>query len=128
MYRKFQPWFCLHIFVNFMEKLFTLIYGLFDIFLWTYEVMKYCLNIKIKLRLSISNIHTNEHKYANCGLHVNFLGRELMQISLNFQTCCHLKIRGLGAKLCVAFLLLLFWKKSWHFNSLCILLNQNIKL
>ena len=27
------------------------------------------------------------------------------QISLNFKTCCNLKIRGLGAKLCEAFLL-----------------------
>ena len=35
-----------------------------------------------------------------------FLGAQLTQISLNFQTsCCHLKIRGLGAKLGVAFLL-----------------------
>ena len=31
---------------------------------------------------------------------------KLTQISLNFKTsCCNLKIRGLGAKLCVAFLL-----------------------
>ena len=31
---------------------------------------------------------------------------QLTQISLNFKTsCCNLKIRGLGAKLCVAFLL-----------------------
>ena len=34
---------------------------------------------------------------------------QLTQISLNFQTfCCSLKIRGFGAKLCVAFLLFLF--------------------
>ena len=34
---------------------------------------------------------------------------QLMQISLNLQTSCYnLKIRGLGAKLCVAFLLFLF--------------------
>ena len=31
---------------------------------------------------------------------------QLTQISLNFKTsCCNLKIRGLGAKMCVAFLL-----------------------
>ena len=31
---------------------------------------------------------------------------QLTQISLNFKTsCCNLKIRGMGAKLCVAFLL-----------------------
>ena len=34
---------------------------------------------------------------------------QLTQLSLNFQTYCYnLKIRGLGAKLCVAFLLFLF--------------------
>ena len=34
-----------------------------------------------------------------------FVELQLTQISLNFKTCCNLKIRGLGAKLCVAFLL-----------------------
>ena len=35
-----------------------------------------------------------------------FWGLQLTQISLNFKTSyCNLKIRGLGAKLCVAFLL-----------------------
>ena len=34
---------------------------------------------------------------------------QLKQISLNFQTsCCNLKIKGLGAKLCVAFLPIYF--------------------
>ena len=34
---------------------------------------------------------------------------QLTQILLNFQTsCCNLKIRGLGVKLCVAFLLFFF--------------------
>ena len=54
---------------------------------------------------------------------------QLMQILLNSQTsCCKLKIRGLGTKLCVAFLLLLFWKKLWHLkpHSLCFLLNKNM--
>ena len=42
---------------------------------------------------------------------------QLTQISLNFKTsCCNLKIRGLGAKLCVAFLLFWFWKELWHFK------------
>ena len=37
---------------------------------------------------------------------------QLTQISLNFKTSCwNLKIRGLGAKLCVAFLSFLFWKE-----------------
>ena len=39
------------------------------------------------------------------------------QISLNFQTsCCNLKIRVLGAKLCAAFLLFQFWKELWRFK------------
>ena len=38
-----------------------------------------------------------------------------MEISLNFQTsCCNLKIRGLGAKPCVAFLIFWFWKELWR--------------
>ena len=37
---------------------------------------------------------------------------QLMQISLYFKTFyCNLKIRGLGAKLCVTFLLFSFWKE-----------------
>ena len=40
---------------------------------------------------------------------------QLVQISLNFQnSCCNLKIRGLGAKLCVAFLLFLFSQQLWR--------------
>ena len=39
---------------------------------------------------------------------------QLTQITLNFRTsCCNLKISGLGAKLCVAFLLFEFWKELW---------------
>ena len=42
---------------------------------------------------------------------------QLSQISLNFQTSsCNLKIRALGAKLCVAFLLFWFWKELWRFK------------
>ena len=41
---------------------------------------------------------------------------QLMQISLNFKTCCNLKIRGIGAKLYVGFLLFSFWKVLWHFK------------
>ena len=42
---------------------------------------------------------------------------QLMQISLNFQTSGNnLKVRGLGAKVCVAFLLFLFWKELWRFK------------
>ena len=41
---------------------------------------------------------------------------QLTQISLNIQTfCCNLKVRVLGAKLCVA-LLFLFWKELWKFE------------
>ena len=29
---------------------------------------------------------------------------------------CNIKIRGLGAKLCVVFLLFSFWKELWHFK------------
>ena len=40
-----------------------------------------------------------------------------MQISLNLQTSCpNLTIRVLEAKLCVTFLLFLFWKESWSFK------------
>ena len=42
---------------------------------------------------------------------------QLTQISLNFNTsCCNLKIRGLGATLCVAFVLFFFWKELWRFK------------
>ena len=42
---------------------------------------------------------------------------QLMQISLNFKTSCYdLKIRGLEAQVCVAFLLFCFWKELWHFK------------
>ena len=41
---------------------------------------------------------------------------QLTQLSLNFQTYCYnLKIRGLGAKLCVAFLLFLFSQRVQAF-------------
>ena len=42
---------------------------------------------------------------------------QLTQISLNFKTsCCNLKIRSLGAKLCVAFLLFYFGKELRRFK------------
>ena len=42
---------------------------------------------------------------------------QFTQISLNFKTsCCNLKIRCLGAKLCVAFLLFWFWEGLWRFK------------
>ena len=58
-----------------------------------------------------------------------FGGLQLTQISLNFKTFCNLEIRGLGAKLCVVFLILWFWKELWCFKvkeSMPILLNKNI--
>ena len=53
-----------------------------------------------------------------------------MQISLNFQTsCCNLKVRGLGAKLCVAFI----FKVERNYDVLkskrpCILLKKNVNI
>ena len=48
---------------------------------------------------------------------LTFRELQLTQISLNFQnSCCNLKVRGLGAKLCMTFLLLLFWKELWCFK------------
>ena len=47
---------------------------------------------------------------------------QLKEISLNFQTfCCNLKIRSLGAKLFVSFLLFYVWKELWRFK-----VNKNI--
>ena len=57
---------------------------------------------------------------------------QLTQISLNFQNCsCNLKIRGLGAKLCAAFVLFLFFYFERNYDFLkssgpCFLLNKNI--
>ena len=45
-----------------------------------------------------------------------------MKISLDFKTCCNLKVRSLGAKVCVAFVLFSFWKELWRFKvkeSMC---------
>ena len=42
---------------------------------------------------------------------------QIAQISFKFKTsCCNLKIRGLGAEMCVAFLLFYFWKELWCFK------------
>ena len=42
---------------------------------------------------------------------------QLTQVSLNFQTsCCNLKVRGLGAILCLVYLLFLFLKELWCFK------------
>ena len=54
---------------------------------------------------------------------------QFKQIWLNFQTsCCNLKIRGLGAKFCLVFPLLLFWTELWRFKveESMLLLNKNI--
>ena len=56
---------------------------------------------------------------------------QLTQISLNFQiSCCNLKIRGPGAKLCATFLLFSFERNCdvLKSNNLCFLLNKNINL
>ena len=42
---------------------------------------------------------------------------QLTHISLTVKTsCCNLKTRDLGAKLCVAFLFLLLWMELWRFK------------
>ena len=48
---------------------------------------------------------------------VQFLGSSNSCWLLNFKnSCCNLKIRGLGAKRCVAFQLFSFWKELWSFK------------
>ena len=54
---------------------------------------------------------------------------QLTQIISNYPTSsCNLKIRGLNAKLCVAFPLFLFWKELWRFKvkESMFLLNKNM--
>ena len=54
------------------------------------------------------------YKFRNFVSKSAFGELQLTQISLNFLTsCCNLKIKGLWAKLCVAFLLSLFWNEIW---------------
>ena len=38
------------------------------------------------------------------------------QVPMNFQTCCNLKIRRLGANCAQFFYLILFLKRLWHFK------------
>ena len=66
---------------------------------------------------------------------MSFRELQLAKIPLNFKSsCCNLKIRGLGAKQCLGFLLFSFWKELWRFyriiwikpKSPCILMNKNI--
>ena len=59
----------------------------------------------------------------------NFGELPLTKISVNFKTFyCNLKIRDLGTKLIVAFLLFSFWKELWRLKvkDSCILFNKNI--
>ena len=56
---------------------------------------------------------------------------QFTQIPFNFKTsCCCLRIKGLGVKLCVAFLLFSIWKEVWRFKAkkslTCFLLNKNV--
>ena len=69
-------------------------------------------NIYLKVAIEEKR-HTKSFKVC---LPVSFWGAPTHVVSLNFQTCCNLKIRGLGAKLCVTFLLFLFWKEWWRFK------------
>ena len=56
---------------------------------------------------------------------------QFTKISLNFKTsCCNLKIRGLGAKLCVRLFYYFNFERNYDVlksKSPCILLNKNIK-
>ena len=67
------------------------------------------------LSKGMSNIYlkfTIEKNWRSQTSIFNFFGElQLTQTSLNFKTCCNLKIRGLGAKLGVAFLLFQFRKE-----------------
>ena len=55
---------------------------------------------------------------------------QLTQVSLNFKaSCCNLKIRGLGAKMCVWLFYYFNFKRNYDVlksKSPCILLNRNI--
>ena len=56
---------------------------------------------------------------------------QFTQIPFNFKTsCCCLRIKGLGVKLCVTFLLFLFLKELWRFKAkkslTSFLLNKNV--
>ena len=70
------------------------------------------------LKKGMSNIYLKVTVEKNWrSQNFNFLSLKLTQISLNFKTSCsNLKIRDLGAKLCVAFILFQFWKGLWHFK------------
>ena len=64
-------------------------------------------------------------------LKTSILEEQKFRLQVNFQTSCsNLKIRGLGAKLCVTFLLFLFFARNYDVlrsKSPCISLNKNIK-
>ena len=85
------------------------------------------LNVTIEKKWFTQNLDFKSIKRSSPG---QFLGElQLTLISLNSQTsCCNLKIRDLGAKLCVAFLLFSFWKKLRLFKvkSPWFLFNKNI--
>ena len=59
--------------------------------------------MKIKLRLNISTIHTNEHKYANCGLHVIFWGNRTHADIIGFSNMLQLKNQRSGCKIMCGF-------------------------
>ena len=57
------------------------------------------------LSKGMSNIYRKVTVETLSKLRFSGFKKFITQILLNFKTCCNLKIRGLGAKLCVAFLL-----------------------
>ena len=60
----------------------------------------------IYLKVTIEKNRLSQNEICQFVTRSAFGELQLTQISLNFKTPCHnLKIRGLGAKLCVAYLL-----------------------
>ena len=76
--------------------------------------------IKRLISKGISSIYskiTIEKNWLQSFLQVRFWVAPTQAVSLNFDTSsCNLKTRDLGAKVCVAFLLILFWNELWKFE------------
>ena len=71
MDKKFQTWFSLNIFANFMKKKpSTESYGIFDYLSQTYEITKFQM---IKLRLDVGDVMHTDGIYADHVLLLDFL-------------------------------------------------------
>ena len=74
-----------------------------------------CLKVSVEKKWQTQNFSIMDLKSLSPG---QFLRAKLTQISFNLNFfCCNLKIRGLGTKLYVAFLLYQFWKGLWRFKD-----------